>query len=72
MALKLLFSKKEAEYLVFTEKVSNSTYNNQKENINILMKNGDIIDIGIASDQFNLKTLNKIVNKYFLCYPKFK
>ena len=69
---KFEISKKEAGYLVFTEKVSNSTYNNQKENINILMKNGNVIDIGVASDQFNLKTLNKIVNKYFLCYPKFK
>ena len=34
------------------------------------MKNGDIIDITSASDQFNFDMLNKTVNKYFLCYPQ--
>ncbi len=33
------------------------------------MKNGDVIDITSASDQFNIEALNKTVNKYFLCYP---
>ena len=36
------------------------------------MKNGDITDITAASDHFNIEALNKIVNKYFLCYPKLK
>jgi len=65
-------SKQEAKYFVFSDKVSNSTYNNEKENINILMKNGDVIDITDASDHFNIEALNKTVNKYFLCYPKLK
>ncbi|HIG31990.1 MAG TPA: HD domain-containing protein [Flavobacteriales bacterium] len=65
-------SKQEARYFVFSDKVSNSTYNNEKANINILMKNGDIIDITAASDHFNIEALNKTVNKYFLCYPKLK
>jgi uncharacterized protein len=65
-------SKKEAEYFVFSNKVSNSTYNNEKSNINILMKNGNITDITAASDHFNIEVLNKTVNKYFLCYPKLK
>ena len=41
--------------------------NIKKSNINILMKNGDVIDITSASDQFNIEALNKTVNKYFLC-----
>jgi hypothetical protein len=65
-------SKQEARYFVLSDKVSNSTYNNEKENINILIKNGDIIDITAASDHFNIEALNKTVNKYFLCYPKLK
>ena len=65
-------SEKEAEYFVFSNKVSNSTYNIEKGNINILMKNGAVIDITSASDQFNIDALNKTINKYFLCYPKLK
>ena len=65
-------SEKEAEYFVFSDKVSNSAYNIEKANINILMKNGDVIDITAASDQFNIDALNKTINKYFLCYPKMK
>ena len=65
-------SKQEAEYFIFSDKVSNSTYNIEKANINILMKNGDVIDITSASDQFNIEALKKTINKYFLCYPKLK
>ena len=65
-------SKQEAKYFVFSDKVSNNTYNIEKTNINILMKNGDVIDIISASDYFDIKALNKTVNKYFLCYPKLK
>ncbi|MDC0249661.1 HD domain-containing protein [Flavobacteriales bacterium] len=65
-------SVKEARYFVFSDKVSNSAYNIEKANINILMKDGDVIDITSASDQFNIDALNKTINKYFLCYPKLK
>jgi len=59
----------EIEYLIFTDMVSNNTYHQSKSQINILMKNGKIMDITEASDQFNIEDLNKTVNKYFLCYP---
>ena len=62
-------SNKEAEYFIFSNKISNSTYNIQQSNINILMKDEKILDITLASDQFDIKVLNKTVNKYFLCYP---
>ncbi|MGY8988998.1 MAG: HD domain-containing protein, partial [Flavobacteriales bacterium] len=61
---------KDANYLVFTDKVSNNAYQYNKNHINILMKNGEIKDITDASDQFNIDALSKTVNKYFLCYPK--
>ncbi|MEC9209872.1 MAG: HD domain-containing protein [Bacteroidota bacterium] len=63
-------SKEEAKFFIFSYKISNSTYNIEKSNINILMKTGDVIDITSASDQFNIEGLNKTINKYFLCYPK--
>ena len=63
-------SKEEAEFFIFSDKVSNSTYDIDKSNINVLMNNGDVIDITTASDQFNLEILNKTINKYFLCYSK--
>ncbi len=62
-------SRKEAEFFIFSYKISNSTYSIEKSNINILMNNGDVIDITSASDQFNIDALNKTVNKYFLCFP---
>jgi hypothetical protein len=34
------------------------------------MKNGNVIDITSASDQFNIEALSKKVEKYFLCYPQ--
>ena len=63
-------SREESEYLIFTDKVSNSAYTLEKEAINILMKNGDVIDLASASDHFNIQNLNKTVNRHFMCYPK--
>ena len=62
-------STKEAKYFIFSDKISNSTYNVQQSNINILMKDEKILDITLASDQFDIKVLNKTINKFFLCYP---
>ena len=70
MQKKYKITKQEAEYFIFSDKVSNNTYNIEKSKINILMKNGDVVDITTASDQFNINALSKKVEKYFLCYPK--
>ncbi len=63
-------SAKEAGYLVFSESVNNSAYNAEKSKINILFKDGSLVDVVEASDQLNLKALSKKVTKYFICYPK--
>jgi|TARA_B110000914_G_scaffold18816_1_gene14290 HD superfamily phosphohydrolase len=63
-------SKEEAEYFIFSDKVSNSLYSIGNSNINILFKNGEIKDLSKSSDQFNLVALSKTINKYFLCSPK--
>ncbi|MCC6372983.1 MAG: HD domain-containing protein [Bacteroidia bacterium] len=60
----------EAQYFVFTDLVNNSAYNANSFNINILMNNGQLLDVAEASDLLNLQSLSKTVTKYFICYPK--
>ena len=63
-------SEHEASYFVFTDIIRNNAYNKGDGNIHILMKNGDIKDIALASDNSNLEALTKTVKKYILCYSK--
>ncbi|GAA0870958.1 HD domain-containing protein [Gangjinia marincola] len=60
----------EANYFVFSGKISNLAYQADKENILILRKNGKITDVAKASDQLNLEALSSTVTKYYACYPK--
>lgn len=69
-AEKYHISKKDASYFINDGKLSNSAYELGNSKINVLMKNGDIVDIASASDLPNIKALSKIVNKYYLCFPK--
>ncbi len=65
-------SEKEAAYFVFSGEIANLAYKREKDNINILHKNGKISDVAKVSDQLNLKALSKTVVKYYICYPKVK
>ncbi|WP_452600191.1 HD domain-containing protein [Pontimicrobium sp. MEBiC01747] len=65
-------SEDEADYFVFTGSVTNQAYQQKKQGIKILYKNGKTEDIVKASDQLNLKALSKPVTKYYICYPKEK
>jgi HD superfamily phosphohydrolase len=60
----------ETGYFVFAGKIANRAYNLEKQNINILKKDGKLKDVAKASDHLNLKTLSKKVTKYYICYPK--
>ncbi|RZK57381.1 MAG: HD domain-containing protein [Pedobacter sp.] len=55
-------------YFIFTDSIRNRAYNAGNSNINILMKNGSLVDIASASDLSNLSSLDKTVKKYILCY----
>ena len=57
-------------HLVFTNQIENEAYNPKKDKINLLFKDGRIIDIAKAADQLNISVLGKTVTKHFLCYPK--
>jgi HD superfamily phosphohydrolase len=60
----------EIPYFVFTGTIENRAYDQEKENINILMGNSKIIDVAKASDHLNLNALSKTVTKHYICYPK--
>ena len=64
-------SDKDAAYFVRSGIVSNHAYNSADAGESILvMQNGRPVDITVASDLENLFGMSKIVEKYFLCYPK--
>lgn len=64
------FSEMDLSYLVFSDKLVNKAYNQKFQNINLLMKTGEIVDLSEASDNLNISALARPVEKYFLCYPR--
>jgi HD superfamily phosphohydrolase len=63
-------SEEEAMYLVFSGSTTNSAYAPEGGHINILFKDGSVMDIAEASDQLNISVLKEPVVKHYLCYPK--
>ena len=61
----------DTRYFVRSGKISNHAYNNTNADESILvMQKGQPVDITVASDLENMFGMSKIVEKYFLCYPK--
>ena len=69
-ALALNLDEDDVSYFVFTDTIRNRAYNAGNSNINILMKNNDLVDIAKASDLSNLESLDKTVKKHILCYTR--
>ena len=65
----LALSENEAKFFVFTKRIINQAYQQEKP-IYILNKKGNLKDIAKASDQLNLQALTNPVIKHFICYPK--
>jgi HD superfamily phosphohydrolase len=63
-------SEDDATYFVFTDSIKNSAYRPGDGSIQILMKDGSVVDIAQASDNSNLEALAKTVKKYIFCYLK--
>ena len=59
----------EVKYFVYSELLSNNAYSQSHQNINLLMKNGTVMDVSKASDNLNISALAQPVEKYCLCYP---
>jgi HD superfamily phosphohydrolase len=77
--LDMLRSKVQASYGIGEQLVRNFVIEGQKSNsayigggqqINLLTRAGEIVDIANASDLPNIKAMRKIVKKYYLCWPK--
>jgi uncharacterized protein len=62
--------KDEVKYLLVHGSMSNYGYISGGNTINILTKDGEIMDVAKASDLPNIKAITKIVKKYYLCFPK--
>jgi hypothetical protein len=60
----------DASYLFSAGSVSNAGYMIEGESINVITRNGKIMDITEASDLSNILALSKIVKKNYLCWPK--
>lgn len=67
---KYSISNEASKYFVFKGKMENQAYSKDKEPIMILKKDGTTKDVLSVSDELNLKSLTKVVAKYFVCYPK--
>ncbi len=65
----LKISKKEAAYFVFTGETENKTYSTDDEHIQILFKNGNVLDISEVDNALINQTLFGTVKKFYICYP---
>ena len=61
---------KEVNYFVFQDSIINNAYNPKMDKINILLKNGKMMDIVDAADTLNIQSLSTPVKKWFMCFPK--
>jgi HD superfamily phosphohydrolase len=62
-------SEEEAAWFVIADRLTNKAYNSERDQIQILMSNGQTLPLPEASDNFNMTALSKPVVKYALCYP---
>ena len=67
---KLKITDAECSYFVFQGNITNNAYNPKMDKINILLKNGEILDIKKAADTFNISALSTPVKKWFICFPE--
>jgi len=67
---KLKIAPVDVHYYVFSDVISNNTYNPNDDKINVLYKDGSLADVAKASDHLNISVLSRTTRKYYLCYPK--
>ncbi len=65
------FEEQDLDYLINSGEISNAAYISSGKGIQVLMPDGGVADIAVASDLPNIKTMTQIVKKYYLSYPKF-
>ena len=63
-------SEEEVKYFVLSDHIVNNAYDPKDDQINILMKDGSLKELGEASDNLNILALSMPVKKYFIAFPK--
>ncbi len=66
----LSIDEKFASYFAFEGEVYNNAYKISSENINILFKDGAVLDIANASDNLNISVLAEPIVKHYLCVDR--
>ena len=69
-AILLNLSGDEAKCFISTGIIENNAYNPDKDKINMLLKNDEVVEIAQASDQLNISMLSGTVSKYYFSFPK--
>jgi uncharacterized protein len=64
------FTPHESEFLVFSDKITNSTYAENDDQIQFFDNSGQLIPLSEASDIINVPLLSRADSKFFLCFPK--
>lgn len=63
-------NKDNLSYFMVSGEITNEAYLSGKQNINILTKQHQVLDIAEASDLPTIKALSNIVKKYYICWAK--
>ena len=63
-------SKEEIPYFLTEGSISNAAYMAHNQKIQLLKKDGSVVDIEKTADLPNIKAMSNIVTKYYLCWPK--
>lgn len=63
-------SGEEADYFIVNQKLVNNAYSQKSQGIQLLQRDGNLMDVAEASDNFNIHALSDPVEKYFMCVPK--
>ncbi|MCB0735294.1 MAG: HD domain-containing protein [Flavobacteriales bacterium] len=64
------WTEEDCSFLVYSGLAANEAYDSNSEKILINRKNGELMDLVHASDNYNFSSPNRVVRKYFLCTPK--
>lgn len=68
--VKKLYSVQDAGYFVNQKELSVLAYNDTKDPIKLLLKNGEILELQKADNQVLVKDLRKKITRYHICIPR--
>lgn len=72
---KMVMDREELSYnesmcFVFTDSLSNSTYNDVTDQVMLWENPGNLVELSKASDIINYSMISHVKSKYYLCHPK--